>query len=384
MESKLDLFFEDIYNSGIVNKLNEDLGSIFITHVMPTTINYILFVNKIWKVDSVIGIPYSLDLKTVDFLRNKGINVLTPETISEVPEIAMTVIRKLHKEQKFAVVQEVGGYLAPYLDEIKTLGNIVGIVEDTAQGHWRYQKNDNKQVPIISIAFSTLKNVEDTIVGDAVVYSTERILRENFWDVIQGKKSLVMGYGKIGKSCAIALKGRESVVSVYDSNPIQNITARVEGYKTGDLVELVSEADIIIGASGSTSLSGEIFEEIKDGAILASGSSRDIEFDVKNLMDNYCIEKNDLIWKCGNKKGNTFFVLNEGKPVNFRDLGILGPYLDLVFGELFYSMLKVGTNHVENGLGVNNEDERKLIAQYFYNRFLSENSSKNNRTAITI
>ncbi|MCD4646983.1 hypothetical protein AR454_08165 [Bacillus mycoides] len=382
MEKKLNQFFENVYQfsqENYPNQINKNLKSIIITHVMPTTVNYLLFINKIWPIEAVVGIPYSLDLKTVEELKKHGIRVETPEIIESVPKTAIKIIESLYEKNTSVIIQEVGGYLAPYLNYLKTLNNVIGIVEDTAQGHWRYEKHDKGQLPILSIAFSTLKNVEDTVVGDAVIYSLERILRENFWDVVQGKKSLVLGYGKIGKSCAIALKGRESIVSVYDINPILNITARVEGYNTGTLRKLIQDADIIVGASGSTSLQGDIFDEIKDGAILASGSSRDIEFDVSSIVNHFRREEDSLLWKCENKKGNQFYVLNQGKPVNFRDYGILGPYLYLVFGELLYCMLKISTSAVNNGIGVNSEEERKIIAKHFYETLFEEPVSLNHK-----
>ncbi|WP_214484547.1 NAD(P)-dependent oxidoreductase [Bacillus sp. SM2101] len=324
----------------------------------------------------VIAIPYSLDINAAIKLKKHGIPVITPNDITDVSTIALEKIIEISNSNKKLVIQEVGGYLSSHLDTIKSLGSVVGIVEDTAQGHWRYKKYDRQQLPILSIAFSPLKNIEDTLIGDAVIYSLERILREEFTDLIQGKSCLVLGYGKIGKSCSIALKGREAFVSVFDIDPILSLTARVEGYRTGELEDLIKDADIIIGATGKTSLSGSIFEHFKDGAILASASSRDIEFDIKQIS-KYCKNNSHpLIWDCANKSKNNFFLLNEGLPVNFRDLSILGPYLQLVYGELFYCIQKLARQEELVGMHTLLDSDQRFIAQKFHEHINSKKMKK--------
>lgn len=366
---KITNFFDRIYRLGVDRNgsLPLDIRSMVITHLLPTSLEYIRYIHSVWPVASVIGIPYSMDPIAVEELRKLGIEVKTPRRLEEIPQMALETVNELQQQDLKVVIQEVGGYLSEYLNILKQFGNVVGIVEDTAQGHWRYKKHEKGQLPILSIAFSTLKNVEDTLIGDAVVYSLERVLRENYRDVIQGKTSLVLGYGKIGRSCGIALKGRESHVSIYDSNPILNLTARLEGYKTGNVSDLLQQAELIVGATGSTSLDARHFDLIQDGAILVSASSRDIEFDLHSL-EAYKLEDDPLIWKCKNGRG-TFYVLNQGRPINFRDNSILGPYLYLVYGELLYCMLKVCCSPIEYGLQETSEEERMGIAKEFYEEF---------------
>ena len=134
-----------------------------------------------------------------------------------------TLQRLLGRSSAPLVAQEVGGYLASFSGELARYPHFVGVVEDTNHGHWRYEVTVPRAFPVLSIARSPLEDIEDTLIGDAVAFSLERILRENFCAVIQGCHVGVLGYGKIGTSTAIAMRGRESAVSVYDLSPIRTI-----------------------------------------------------------------------------------------------------------------------------------------------------------------
>ncbi|MBK9089556.1 MAG: hypothetical protein IPL90_11090 [Holophagales bacterium] len=54
------------------------------------------------------------------------------------------------------------------------------MVEDTNNGHWLYESTGPHPIPVLSMAQSPLKGVEDSIIGDAVLFSIERVLREDF------------------------------------------------------------------------------------------------------------------------------------------------------------------------------------------------------------
>ena len=98
-------------------------------------------------------------------------------------------------------------------------------------------------VPIVSMALSPIKDIEDTVIGDAVIYSLERLYREEFHSILQGTRAGVIGYGKIGTSAAIALKGREMNVSVYDIDPTKCIRAQFEGYRATPLHKLLENSN---------------------------------------------------------------------------------------------------------------------------------------------
>jgi len=325
---------------------------VLITHVLSTSEAYIRLVNEVFPVALVIAIPYSADLKTIRSLEEGGIAVYLPKTIQEAFLCAGSRVEQLLvAEQTPLLVQEVGGYLAGYTAALSCFPHFLGIIEDTNNGHWRYQMAGSHTAPIVSMAQSPIKDIEDTVIGDSVIYSTERIFREEFNGILQGAKSGVIGYGKIGTSTAIALRGREASVTVYDIDPAKCIRAKVEGHRIAALRALLSESELIVGCTGKTSVrEGDIFS-IADHAVLVSASAKNEEFDLSAFAKECRREEiSSVVWRYIQKDGRCFYLLNQGTPVNFRDRSVLGRILDMIYSELFLCMQFVADRRALPGL----------------------------------
>jgi len=333
-------------------KPNNTCQSVLITHVMPTAMPYIKLVNEIYPVALVIAIPYSADKETLQSLEASGISTFLPTSVEEAFLQAGPLVEDILKKNSTPlVVQEVGGYLAGYTEQLSNYPHFKGIVEDTNNGQWRYENAGQHKVPVVSMALSPIKDIEDTVIGDSVVYSTERIFREEFHAVIQGVRAGVIGYGKIGTSTSIALKGRESSVAIYDIDPCKCIQARFEGLRISPLAQLLSESELIIGCTGKTSIREENIQHIRDHSILVSGSAKNEEFDLV-AFEKYCVreEISPIVWRYTQPDGRCFYLLNRGTPVNFRDRSILGYILDMIYSELFLCMGFIANDRASIGL----------------------------------
>lgn len=326
--------------------------SVLITHVLDTAVSYVETVNSVFPVARVIAIPYSASQTAVETLRMKGFTVIVPKSIPDTfVESETQVTEALLESDHPLLVQEVGGYLAKASARLATFKHFLGIVEDTNNGHWLYERTGPHPIPVLSMAQSPLKAVEDSIIGDAVLFSIERILREEFAAICQGLRSAVIGFGKIGRSSAVALKGREAVVSIYDINPAKDMSAKVEGFFPMPLHELLPESDLVLGCTGQTSIRLVDMPFLKDGAILASASSKDVEFALDDFKRECVVEQfSDLVWRFTQPNGKKFYVLLNGTPINFRDGSILGTILDMIYCELFVCMREVATKKAPIGL----------------------------------
>lgn len=327
--------------------------AILLTHIFPTSRAYIELINRLLPINLVIAIPYSADDKTIKVLREQNIEVIVPNSIEE----AFTVMPKIvadriesNKETQF-VIQEVGGYLAATTRKLSSLRNLKGIVEESTNGHWRYTQMGPHSLPVISRAESPLKKVEVSLLAESVGYSIERLLREDFGTVLKGANVGLLGYGRMGKSCANAIKGHQAVVSVYDINPAKNILAQFHGFHTIPKKQILMNNDLIIGCSGRTTIKAEDIPYIKHHAILVSTSAKDDEFDLQGLEKHTKkVEVNPHLWHYTTNNGQCFYILNRGTPVNFRDRSILGSALDLMYSELFLSMWLLANRKVSTGL----------------------------------
>lgn len=326
--------------------------SILITHVLDTAIAYVEAINTVFPIVRIIAIPYSASPSAVQMLKEKGFTVVVPTSIPDTfVEAERQVTEALKESREPLLVQEVGGYLAHASVRLSSFQHFLGVIEDTNNGHWLYESTGPHPMPVLSMAQSPLKAVEDSIIGDAVLFSIERVLREEFAAICQGLRCTVIGFGKIGRSSAVALKGREAVVSIYDINSAKDMSARVEGFFPMPLHDLLPDSDLVVGCTGQTSIRLVDMPFIKDGAVLASASSKAVEFAISDFEKECELEKfSDLVWRFKQPNGKRFYVLLKGTPINFRDGSILGTILDMIYCELFVCMREVAAKRAPIGL----------------------------------
>ena len=109
--------------------------------------------------------------------------------------------------------------------------NFAGVVEDTMQGHWRYQAIGDLACPVLSIAESPLKALENRQVGRAIAYSLETILRSRFFRIPVETKIGILGYGGIGEATAASLRGSGAQVLYLRSEPDTHGTCVRRGFQ---------------------------------------------------------------------------------------------------------------------------------------------------------
>lgn len=237
---------------------------ILVTHVLPTSVEYVRALAEDFDIEVVLAISYSFD--------NDAGNLLDPlpvvrcvDTADLERKLSDAVLRCSNSGRPF-IVQEIGGYFAQTLAELGSVPGLVGVVEDTRQGHWRYQKvNERLPIPVLSIAESPLKALEHHQIGRAIVYSVERQVRSHFFRSLAGEQVAIVGFGDIGSAAAHAMRGRNAVVSVYDVDPHKRASAWMQNFKVSTLEEIARTANIIIGCAGSQSIGADVLDNLQDG-----------------------------------------------------------------------------------------------------------------------
>ncbi|MEV0582761.1 hypothetical protein [Nonomuraea sp. NPDC050310] len=182
---------------------------------------------------------------------------------------------------------DVGGYFAPALEHLaaRFSGRLLGVVEDTQNGHQRCQRLDKPPVPVYSVARSPLKDPEDYLVGQSVVFSTEALVRSRD-DILNGRPACVIGYGKLGRSIAAMLHSRHVGVTVFDIDLVRRVQALSQGYRTAPaLADALAGAGLVVCATGNMALREEDFGRVANGAYIASVTSSDDELELSALHD---------------------------------------------------------------------------------------------------
>jgi len=341
---------------------------LLVHHLLPTHTPFFRILIEFFQDVVLIPIPYSYDAEAAADLDNPNLQIDLPESLESLQsKISSWIDRFVENQEPFLII-EVGGYSAQCIYEKADIlsESLICVIEDTENGmraHETSLKRTTVPWTTFSVARSPLKNSEDILTGDAIAFSLDRLLRQ-MHDLIVGKRVTILGFGKIGAGLGRALEKYKCEICVYDTNPIRRIDAYAHGFNALARNEAISSADVIVGVSGFNSLSGSDFQLLKDGVILASGSSKRIEFMVDDLLD---LSKNIKILAPNITQyvlhsGKSVILLNDGKPINFIDRGIVGRVLELIWIEILCILSARSESSSSNKILELAPDTREMIA----------------------
>ncbi len=232
-----------------------------VTHAVPGTDEFILDIQKKFRIACFIPKPNSIDAATLRRIESCApVLRYTRQMIQTNHEAFAQEIENMADGKSLAVI-DTGGYFCPLLHTLRRrLGRrFLGVVEDTENGHQRYEalvlsaKGERIPCPIASVARSPLKAPEDHLVGQAIAFSADALLRE-CGQIMAGKLACVIGYGKIGASLAECLRQRGVLVTVIDVDPARQALALAHGYKCPRLSEHLEESQLVFSATGCRAL----------------------------------------------------------------------------------------------------------------------------------
>jgi adenosylhomocysteinase len=198
--------------------------------------------------------------------------------------------------------------------------DIKGLSEETTTGvHRLYErmKNGTLPMPAININDSVTKSKFDNKYGckeslvDAIRRSTDVMMA--------GKVAVVAGYGDVGKGSAASLQGAGARVIITEIDPICALQAAMDGFEVKKMINAVSEADIVVTATGNKDIiKGQHFELMKDKTIVCNIGHFDNEIDVAWLDSNHGNTKTTIKPQVDmyTVNGKDIILLAEGRLVN--------------------------------------------------------------------
>merc|ERR1712216_597854 len=102
--------------------------------------------------------------------------------------------------------------------------------------------------------------------------------------MLGGKRSLILGFGDVGKGSAAALRGSGSRVMVTEIDPINALQACMEGYQVTTMEKVVGEIDIFVSTTGNFNIiTLEHMKKMKNNAIVGNIGHFDNEIDMEGL-----------------------------------------------------------------------------------------------------
>merc|ERR1719486_1614890 len=102
--------------------------------------------------------------------------------------------------------------------------------------------------------------------------------------MIGGKRSLICGYGDVGKGCAFAMRGAGARVIISEIDPICALQACMEGYQVATIEQVVGEIDIFVTTTGNFKIiTLESMKKMKNNAIVGNIGHFDNEIEMVEL-----------------------------------------------------------------------------------------------------
>jgi adenosylhomocysteinase len=203
----------------------------------------------------------------------------------------------------------------------KIAESVKGVTEETTTGVLRlyqFAAAGDLAFPAINVNDSVTKSKFDNKYGcrhsliDGINRGTDVL--------IGGKKVLICGYGDVGKGCAESMNGQGARVTVTEIDPINALQALMEGYDVKKVEDVISEADIVVTATGNKDIiTLNHMRAMKDQAILGNIGHFDNEIQMAALERSGATKTNirpqvDL-WTFPDT-GKSIIVLSEGRLLN--------------------------------------------------------------------
>ena len=322
---------KSFYNK-IIDSFKIDLHEyecIIVTHIITGCENFLETINSVCKIKAIIPKPNSINNEILDRI-NKHYNImhLKREDIGNNQQLLDIFINS----NKKLIIFDIGGYFANIVNNSEVSKKIKCIIEDTENGYQKYEKSKSK-VDIISVARSKLKDNEDYLVGQSILFSADVILRK-LGKLINYMNCGVLGFGKIGYSIAMHLLQRGIKPMVYDCDSVRQIEAYNRNCNIKKKEDIIRDSDVLFLATGNHCLNINDFRKLKNGSVIFSVTSSDDEIDDTFLESEYKIEGiAEHIYKYENNY-NFFYLIRKGNAVNFIHDAIMGDFISLVKAEM--------------------------------------------------
>ena len=198
------------------------------------------------------------------------------------------------------------------------LKSVKGLSEETTTGIKALKKMEAEKkllIPVINVNDSVTKSKFDNLYGcrESLVDGIKRAT-----DVmISGKTAIVAGFGDVGKGSAASLRQNGARVMVTEADPICALQAAMEGYKVVLMEEAITNADIVVTATGNKDIvTADHVRKMKDRSILCNIGHFDNEIQVEALRNYKWTEIKPQVHEIELPDKKRILLLAEGRLVN--------------------------------------------------------------------
>jgi adenosylhomocysteinase len=364
-ELKHHAFFSEVVHKLGLKKLDVDV--IGVLHVLPDVVPFHRALTSLFEVARIIPKPRSINRVALARLPQEIVTRWKREDLANISNVRHLLAKDRGTRFMFL---DIGGYFASTGNELrKEFGErFIGVVEDTENGLQKYLRLPSLAYPVFQVARSPLKDNEDYMVGRAIAFSAEALLR-SLCVLANGAQVGVIGYGKVGRSVAEEFRGNQGNVSVHDRAAVRLTHAYSRGFHVKSKAQLLGDSDIVCLATGNQSLLRDEFAHLKQGAFVFSVTSSDDEIDLSWLQANYRSEEvSEFVHRYENEH-HSFYLFNNGNAINFVHGTTVGDFILLVHAEIMACAHELASG--DHGAGIHDlsDAKRNAIAEVWLSHF---------------
>jgi adenosylhomocysteinase len=226
---------------------------------------------------------------------------------------------------------------------------LAGVSEETTTGVARLRALEQAErltFPAIAANDARCKHMFDNPYGTGQTALTAILRLTNL--SAAGKRFCIIGYGWVGKGLARRAEGLGGKVTVVEIDPVQALTAYMDGHRVAPLAAAVGDADFVIAATGRIeALGADAFPHLKDGVVLANAGHHDREIDVPALRTaaHEATEARPGVTRFVLDDGRRAFVCVDGALVNIA--GGDGNPVEIM--DLSFSVQALSVHHLASG-----------------------------------
>lgn len=350
---------------------------IIVAHLFNDTMRMLEALEPVVEFDAIIGVPYSSNRPGVAerWTRRFGDKVHVKANIEQMERTLVEQLARslaaCRKNGQRLIVQEVGGFVTPLLHRYfaEQLDLVKGVVEITKQGVWRAEALD-LSIPVLHCADSELKRLEARRCGETIARCLDGVARDLGLS-LAGRHATVFGAGWIGSGVAEALKRLDVIPALVDSNPLKVAEARLAGFTASCRADWLGVSQLVVGATGRTSITREMIDRLPHNAIVASGSSRQLEIEIDYLKDHPstpvsdCVEAFHLDCSAGGDGFRNVLLVNDGYPANFipGSGSVPDEIVETILGELIVLMHALSQDGFDPGIHRITREQESLCAE---------------------
>lgn len=225
---------------------------------------------------------------------------------------------------------------------------IIGGTEETTTGINRYLAMQNKgklRYPIIAVNNAKTKTLFDNKYGTGQSTIDGYLRAMNL--LFASKRTVVCGYGYLGKGVAQKCAGMGSKVIVTEVDPIKALEAHMDGFYVMPMNQAAKIGDIFITCTGMTDvIQRKHLLSMKSGAIVGNVGHFDVEIDSKFLLNQTVRQVRPNLDECVLPNGKKIYLVSKGRVANLiASEGHPPEVMALSFSNQLYSILYVLKNH---------------------------------------